>query len=295
MKILILGKGYIGNYLTKYLSRKSSNTVFHFSKQIFDYTDPIQLGNYLKNTKGEIDWVVSACGFTGAPNVDGCEDHKEDCYFYNVTAPLYMTKVCNELNIPIIHVGSGCVYSGYDKIYSEDDSTDFGADCSTSSTYSKSKDTFEKLSRDLQRIIFRIRIPFNGVYEPKNYLYKMFKYDNLITKQNSITCVDDLVVFIEKFMHHFENYNNIDEAYGIYNVVNKGSVDGAEVVDMMKHYGIINPNWKFVTIEEANFRVARSNCILSTEKLKNLGLALPDVRSSLNYAISQFAQNITKK
>lgn len=288
MNILILGKGYIGNYLAKHLSQDRSNNIFHFSKQVFDYTDPNQLRNYLKNTEGEIDWVCNTSGFTGTPNVEGCEDHKEECYFYNVTAPLYMTKICNELNIPIIHVGSGCVYSGYDKIYSEDDPTDFGADCPTSSTYSKSKDTFEKLSRDLQRIIFRIRIPFNGVYEPKNYLYKMFKYNNLISKQNSITCVDDLVVFIEKFMQRF-NTSNIDEAYGIYNIVNKGSVDGAEVVDLMKNHGIINPNWKFVTIEEANFKVARSNCILSTKKIEKLGFPLPDVRESLKKAVGEFA------
>jgi dTDP-4-dehydrorhamnose reductase len=295
VKILILGKGYIGNYLAKHLARHKAIEVCHFSKQILNYVDPTQLRNYLKNTEGEFDWICNTSGFTGQKNVDSCEDHKEQCYFYNVTAPLYLTKVCNEFNIPVVHIGSGCVYSGYDKVYTEDDPTDFGADNPLSSTYSKTKDTFEKLSRDMQRVIFRIRIPFNGVYEPKNYLYKMYKYNNLITKQNSITCVDDLMLFIEKFLWKFSDPILKESCYGVYNVVNNGSVDGAEVVDMMREYGIDNPDWKFVTIKEANFRVARSNCILSTEKLKNLGLALPDVRSSLNYAISQFAQNITKK
>lgn len=292
MNILILGKGYIGNYLAKHLSQDRSNNILHFSKLVFNYTDPVQLKNYLKNTEGEIDWICNTSGFTGAPNVDGCEDHKEECYFYNVTAPLYMTKICNELNIPIIHIGSGCVYSGYDKIYTEDDPTDFGADNPVSSTYSKTKDTFEKLSRDLKRVIFRIRIPFNGIYEPKNYLYKMYKYNNLITKQNSITCVDDLVIFIEKFLRRYNDPSYKDNCYGIYNVVNPGSVDGAEVVDMLNEHGINNPNWKFVTIQEANFRVARSNCILSTEKLKKLGLQLPNVKESLKLAISNFALNL---
>lgn len=292
MKVLILGKGYIGNYLAKHLTRHKSIEVYHFSKLVFDYTDPVQLRNYLKNTEGEFEWIINTSGFTGTPNVDSCEDHKENCYFYNVTAPLYMTKVCNELNIPIIHIGSGCVYSGYDKVYTEDDPTNFGADNHFSSTYSKTKDAFEKLSRDMKRVIFRIRIPFNGVYEPKNYLYKMYKYNNLITKQNSITCVDDLMIFIEKFLYKFNDPSFKDNCYGIYNVVNNGSVDGAEVVDIMREYGIDNPDWKFVTIKEANFRVARSNCILSTDKLKKLGLALPDVRNSLKYAISQFAQNM---
>jgi dTDP-4-dehydrorhamnose reductase len=291
--VLILGKGYIGTYLSSYL-RNSGHKVFHFPKHILDYTNPTVFKNYLKNTEKEIDWVINCSGFTGTPNVDGCEDYKEECYFYNVLAPLYMTKAANDVNIPIIHIGSGCVYSGYDKIYTENDATDFGVDNPDSSYYSKTKDAFEKLSKDMKRYIFRIRIPFNGVYEPKNYLYKMLKYDNLITKQNSITCVDDLLFFIKKFIISKQDsiFENTD---GVYNVVNKGSVDGCEVVDMMREYGIVNPNWKFVTNKEIKFRVARSNCILSTQKIESLGLALPSVKESLNKAIQEFSQNIERK
>jgi hypothetical protein len=101
-------------------------------------------------------------------------------------------------------------------------------------------------------------------------LYKVLKYENLITKQNSITCVDDLMVFIEKFI----NMKNTVIPFGIYNVVNNGSIDAAEVVDTLKQHGVSNPNWKFVTIKEANFKVCRSNCILSTEKIKKLGIDL---------------------
>jgi dTDP-4-dehydrorhamnose reductase len=289
MNVLILGKGYIGSYLAPYLS-SNGHKVLHFPKHILDYTNPTILRNYLKNTEKEINWIINCSGFTGTPNVDSCEDHKDECYFYNVLAPLYMTKVANDLKIPIIHIGSGCVYSGYDKIYTENDPTNFGVDNSDSSYYSKTKDTFEKLSRDMQRYIFRIRIPFNGVYEPKNYLYKILKYNNLITKQNSITCVDDLLIFIKNFICQCPEYDN-----GIYNVVNKGSIDGAEVVDMLTNYDIINPEWKFVTINQANFRVARSNCILSTEKIEKLGLGLPSVKESFNKTIYEFSQNIERK
>ena len=261
MNVLILGKGYIGSYLAPFLQSKGHKVVA-LSKKSLEYTDPEQLQSYFKNVD-KPDWVINCSGFTGTPNVDGCEDVKEDCYFYNVTSPLYMTKVCNNYGIPIIHIGSGCVYSGYNKIYTEQDSTDFGADCSTSSTYSKTKDAFEKLSKDMERYVFRIRIPFNGVYEPKNYLYKVLKYDNLISKQNSITCVDDLIRFVDKFIQLPERPMS-----GVFNVVNKGSVDGAEVVDMLRHHGVSNPNWKLVTIKEAGFRVARSNCLLLQKRLK---------------------------
>jgi 3,5-epimerase/4-reductase len=290
--LLILGNGYIGKYLADYL--KSDTNVTIFSKSQLEYSNPKILFEYInenQNTNSyenkKFDWVINCSGFTGTPNVDGCEDYKEDCYHHNVTIPLQITKVCNRSNIPVIHIGSGCVYSGYDKIYSEEDTPDFGSDSYESSFYSKTKDAFEKLSRHMDRYIFRIRIPFTGFVESKNYLYKLLKYDNLISKQNSITCVDDLMFFIWKFIR-----NSQKPEYGVYNVVNKGSVDASDVVQMLKNNGIENPAWKFISIQEANFKVARSNCILSTEKIKEIGMELPDVKESLERCVEEFANYI---
>jgi hypothetical protein len=49
-----------------------------------------------------------------------------------------------------------------------------------------------------------------------------------------------------------------------------------------------------VTIKEANFRVERSNCILSTQKLEKMGLTLPPVQESLKRAIGNFVLDIPK-
>jgi dTDP-4-dehydrorhamnose reductase len=289
-KIIILGKGYIGNYLNNFLSKIEDQEIIHVSKKDIEYDNPEIFKRFLKNHQSKCShvWVINCSGFTGTPNVDGCENFKAECFHYNVTVPLYITKVCNEVNVPIIHIGSGCVYSGYDTVYKETDPADFGVDCFGSSTYSKSKHAFEVLSSHMLRYIFRIRIPFNGVYEPKNYLYKLLKYDNLISKQNSITCVDDLIVFIWKFISRPPQ--SILPA-GIYNIVNTGSLDGQDVVQMLKDAGVQNPNWKFVSIKEANFKVQRSNCLLSTDKLKLYGLQLPDVRTSMEKSIKEFVED----
>lgn len=291
MKVLILGKGYIGNYLAEKLrnSSKESFEVIHFSKQDLDYTVPFNFGYHLNSTSFEFgnhmtkdpyNWIINCSGYTGVPNVDACEDHKEECYNYNVKVPLALTHAANNVNIPIIHIGSGCVYSGYDKEYTEDDPKNFGVNCTTSSFYSKTKDAFESFTERLDRYIFRIRIPFNGVNEPKNYLNKLLKYDNLISYQNSITNVDDLMVFIESFITRETRPD-----YGIYNVVNKGSIDAKEIVETMKENGLNNDKWNFVSTEGANFRVARSNCVLSTNKIESIGLGLPPVKESMKKAI----------
>lgn len=282
MKILILGKGYIGNYLAK---ANQDHTIVHISKSDLNYDDPDVFTKFIhkesKYPKSHFDWIINCSGYTGRPNVEGCETDKENCYHYNVTVPLYITKVANRFRIPIIHIGSGCIYTGYSKAYDEDDFPNFGADSHYSSFYSKTKDAFEKLSQNMERYIFRIRIPFNGIPEPKNYLYKLLNYDTLISQQNSITNVDDLVNFVYKFIEK-------NRPLGIYNVTNTGSVDAQTVIELLKKYGLENPNWKFVSVENANFKVGRSNCILNTSKIENMGLELPSVNESLEKSVKKY-------
>lgn len=282
MKILILGKGYIGNYLAK---ANQKHNIVHISKSDLNYEDPDTFVKFLHKEsdypKAHFDWIINCSGYTGRPNVEACETDKENCYHYNVTVPLYITKVANHLRIPIIHIGSGCIYDGYLKEYTEDDLPNFGAESNQSSFYSKTKDAFEKLSEHLERYIFRIRIPFNGIPESKNYLWKLLNYENLISQQNSITNVDDLVNFVYKFIEK-------NRPLGVYNVTNKGSIEAKEVVEILKSYGLGNPNWSFVSVKDANFKVGRSNCKLDTSKIENLGLGLPSVKDSIEKAIKEY-------
>lgn len=288
MKILVLGKGYIGNYL---VSNNTDHEIIHISKSDLDYSNYELFHNFISKSftypRIPFDWIINCSGYTGRPNVEGCETDKENCYHHNVTVPLYITKVANRFRIPIIHIGSGCIYTDYSKDYTEDDLPNFGADSPHSSFYSKTKDAFEKLSEHLERYIFRIRIPFNGIPEPKNYLYKLLNYNNLISQQNSITNVNDLVSFVYKFIEK-------NRPLGIYNVTNKGSIEAKEVVDLLKQNGLENQNWNFVSIADANFKVGRSNCILDTQKIEDMGLGLPDVKESLEKAIKEYSE-LSKK
>jgi 3,5-epimerase/4-reductase len=283
MKILIIGKGYIGNNL---VNNNTEHDIVHISKNDIDYTNPVELSKFL--SLDTFDWIINCTGFTGTPNVDGCEDHKEECYHYNVTVPLYLTRVANAFNIPIVHIGSGCVYTGYTKFYTEDDLTNFGADSYDSSFYSKTKDAFEKLSAHLQRYILRIRIPFNGIPEPKNYLWKLLHYNDLISMQNSITNVDDLMEFVYKFI-------KLKPDTGVYNVVNTGSIDARSIIAKLREKGLENEEWRFIDIQAANFRVARSNCVLSTEKIQKIGLQLPDINESIDKAIKEYSNKVFRK
>ena len=144
----------------------------------------------------------------------------------------------------------------------------------------------------MERYILRIRIPFNGVPESKNYLWKLLNYDNLISQQNSITNVDDLVNFVYKFISccSFKDKPPL----GIYNVTNTGSIDAKTVTEILKENGLGNQNWNFVSVEDANFKVGRSNCKLDTSKIENLGLGLPSVKDSIEKAIKEYKTKARK-
>lgn len=276
LKTLLLGKGYIGNYLA---TAKTTHEIHHFSKAEKDYTKDKEFTALIDEIKP--DWIINTTGYTGKPNVDACEADAWNCYHYNVTVPLHLTQIANKHSIPIIHIGSGCIYTGYEKIFTEQDPSNFGVEQLNSSFYSKTKDAFEKLSSNMKRYIFRIRIPFNGVPESKNYLWKLLHYNDLINMQNSLTNVDELANFTFQFIEK-------EPELGIYNVLNKGTVNAKTVVDLLKLNGLNNPNWNFVDIEKANFKVERSNCHLSTEKIKKLDLELQPILVSLSTAVQQY-------
>lgn len=270
---VILGKGFVGTHLSHYFRK---NNIDHkiFSQTELDYTDPTTFRDFLETNDRDIKWVINCSGYTGIPNVDACEDNKELCYAYNVLYPIQVVKLCDRFKIPVIHIGSGCIYSGYDKAYSEEDIPNFGMYSNTSSYYSKCKHVFETFAQEFNCYILRIRIPFTDVMTRKNYFTKLFNYDTLINELNSVTSLNDFDEFIVRFISSKPDY-------GIYNVVNPQPIKAEEVVELLKKYGLKNPNWKFIDLKDLNTKANRSNCVLSTSKIAELGLELPDTRESL--------------
>lgn len=280
---LILGKGFVGTHLAHYFR---SNNIEHkiFSQSELNYTNPTTFYNFVKEENANIKCVINCSGYTGVPNVDACEDNKELCYSYNVLYPLQVIKICDSLGIPVIHIGSGCIYSGYTKQYTENDTPDFGIFSNDSSYYSKCKHVFETFALFHRCHILRIRIPFTADDSSKNYFTKLLKYDTLINELNSITSITDLNEFIVKFIQQ-------KPEWGIYNVVNPQPVKAEEIVRFLEKHGLKNPNWKFIELKDLNTKAKRSNCVLSTDKIESLGLQLPDTRESLVRDIVQLARS----
>ena len=299
MNVLILGDGYIGNHLYKHLM--SNNTCVIFSRKNLDYTVEQILIDYI--TENQIDCVINASGYTGKPNVDACEDDKQTCWYNNVVVPKTIEQACKHVelsadyigcnkkrHIKYIHVSSGCIYTGYDKPYTEEDEPNFGL-YNKSSWYSKTKHAGETVLDKNYTTILRIRMPFSSCMSDRNFIVKMLKYDNLVSRMNSMTCVEDFCDFVSTMLSMSLMYTwNMS---GIYNVVHTAATCAHDIVHLLQCRGV-DKKFKFDD-SKIIMKAPRSNCILSDAKILSFNMPLPDINRSLETAISNVAEEYNKE
>ena len=250
-KIVILGNGYVGKNLYVKIEKR----------KLLNYNDVKSLEAYLDKEKP--DYVINCSGFTGRPNVDEGELKKELCFELNTFGPLRVSNVCKLKNINYIHISSGCIYTGYDMPWEEDDEPNFGLFDEDSSTYSKSKHAFE-LGCDWG-LILRVRMPFCDILHDRSYLTKIYKYDNLIDRVNSKTYIPQLLDFIEHFVSNDYEAKEKD----ILNFVNPEPLSTKKVTKLMEKFDVVNPSWEWVHYCDLETIAHRSNCVMSTDKLEN--------------------------
>ena len=179
---IVLGKnGYIGSAFVKYFEREEI-PYLALSRGEVDYTDLNTLKEFLHKNKWNTSYnlwqtegIINCAGFIGKPNVDACEDHKNETLLGNTHLPAGLAQLCGDMDIPFIHISSGCIFTGYDKQFSEQDAPNFTFD-SGGSFYSGTKALAEQLIARTNKnsYIFRLRIPVAGVAKiiyPCNSLY----------------------------------------------------------------------------------------------------------------------------
>ena len=237
MNIVVIGKGWTGNKVYKELVARKHNVTFISHHEVDG-----ALREY-----PSFDWVVNCAGVTGVPNVDACEFDKENTYMGNTVFPILLHEKLKNTLTKLAHFSSGCIYVGdIQAPYAEPNF--FG------STYSISKGISDMYLKD-RAMVFRIRMPFTGVNEKKNYLTKVYNYAKnaklIDSGQNSLTDMDEAVSVACDLIEE-------NAPLGPYNLVNEGSVNMHDVVEIMG----ISPEW--FTPEE--FRAAtaagRSTCTI---------------------------------
>lgn len=272
MKILLFGsRGFLG--------RRFVELFPGIVEAYTDIADAAAVREVLLQERPDI--VINAAGKTGRPNVDWCELHKIETVRANVTGPLVLLEECVLAGAKLVHIGSGCMYEGDNggKGYTEDDPPNFFG-----SFYSRSKIWSEQVLREFPVLLLRLRMPFDGSDDERNFLTKVSKYTRLLTDQNSMTHLPEFMraakILIEK------------GATGVLNIVNPGTISPYESMEMYRD--IVDPAHAFARLPMANLsdvaRTGRSNCVLSTEKLAAEGLTLMPIRDAMAVALREIAE-----
>lgn len=259
MNILIVGRGWLGKKMFSELSSRNHIVTLCSHTNALPILDPTS----------KFDWVVNCAGATGTPNVDACELRRRETIQANSIFPILLSQRCDELGIKLAHFSSGCIYYGNILDVNEEPNY-FG------SVYSVSKGISDVylLGRSL---LFRVRMPFSSVDEPKNLLTKLTNYSRtgklVEGGLNSITDIDEAAIVACEYIEE----NN----FGVVNLVNNGSVTTHEISDMLG----LTPEW--YTDDEFSLvaKAKRSNCTIPA----NSGMR--DVRVALKEAINKMRGN----
>ncbi len=283
MIYLLGGSGYVGSAYQALLQRKGL-AFRNIRRAEFDYTNQAALTGLLKREQPS--FLINAAGYTGKPNVDACELHKSECLMGNAVLPGTVASACADAGVPWGHVSSGCIYSGARPDgtgFTETDTPNFTFRTNHCSFYSGTKALGEEVLAGAANVyLWRLRIPFNQVDSPRNYLTKLLRYQLLLDAANSISQLDE---FVAATFSCWEKR----VPFGTYNVTNPGQVTTREVVELIKQTGVSNKDFKFFT-DEAEFmrttaRTPRSNCVMDSTKLAATGIKLTEVHEAVEQAL----------
>jgi dTDP-4-dehydrorhamnose reductase len=308
--ILLLGaSGYIGQAFEHALrERKQSFTAL--SRKQVDYTQFDALLRILRDKKPA--FLINAAGYTGKPNVDACEDAKADTLTGNTLFPEMLAHACLIEKIPWGHVSSGCIFSGAKIVaegktriekdltkpglrdlpennptairgYTETDQPNFTFRDPPCSFYSGTKGLAEEAIAGVgESYLWRLRIPFDQIDSPRNYLSKLQRYAKVYDNVNSISHRAD---FVNACLDLWE----LRAPFGTYNVTNPGYITSHQVVRMIER--ILKPERQFkYWKDDAEFyhlaaRTPRSNCVLDVSKLLTAGIKIRPVEEALEHSL----------
>jgi dTDP-4-dehydrorhamnose reductase len=283
MIILLGGSGYVGQAYQRLFVRRGL-AFRNVARKEVDYTNVQALAGLLADARP--DFLINAAGYTGKPNVDACESDKANCVFGNAVLPGIIREACEKTSTPWGHVSSGCIFTGERPGgggFREEDAPNFSFRTNNCSFYSGTKALGEEVLAGTEKnYVWRLRIPFDEVDSPRNYLTKVMRYARLLEATNSLSQLEE---FVRATFECWEKR----VPFGTYNVTNPGQVTTHEVVDLIKKSGVCDKEFSFFSDETEFMQLAaktpRSNCVLDTTKLQSAGIAMTEVHEAVEQAL----------
>lgn len=286
--IMVLGSnGQVGTSIKKEFLKKGINFVEFNSKEI-DIRDNGKLEEEIKKNKPNV--IINAAAYT---NVEQAFNNQLLCNEVNYQSLKFISKICAERNIYLIHFSTDYVFNGKKKTaYCESDQKNpiniYG------SSKSKGEDVVLKTLPENQFLILRVSWVFSE--HENSIVYKLLKaakknpklqivYDQVGCPTSARSIAHVLIKIIKE-----KNY-----IFGIYNFTNSPSTNwyefGSKVFDLAKEHKLIKEKPKLLKINTEDYPYLQKrpkNSVLSNTKiLKDLKINKVLWEEELQYAISK--------
>jgi dTDP-4-dehydrorhamnose reductase len=287
MILLRGGSGYVGSAFRALFAPRGIARV-SVSRLECDCTRHEPRARLIQDSKAT--FLVNAAAYTGKPAVHACKTDKSACLADNAVLPGIIREACDRSGLPWVHVSSGCISTG-----ARSDGSGFTENApppnfcfrtDNCSFYSSTKALGEeRLAGTDRTYLWRLRIPFDHVDSPRNYLSKLQRYRRLLDARNSIS---HLCEFVEAAWACWEQ----SVSFGIYNVVNTHSVTTRDVVALIQQRHKQDRDFDFFPLEQDFLKVAdpmpQSNCLLDNSKLRAAGVPISHVHDALERALANW-------
>lgn len=191
----------------------------------------------------------------------------------NLFGPFMLAVTCQKYNIHMTYMGTGCIFTYTDdcKEFTEESLPNFfGSSYSTVKGY-----TDQMMSRMSNILNVRIRMPISSDRSPRNLLMKLLKYPKICSIQNSMTILDELLPVMCKM--------SVEEKTGTINLVNPGTIEHSEILEMYKKYVDPSHTYELISYEDQMKIIAsdRSNNTLSTTKLLQYDSSVSNIKEGI--------------
>ena len=301
--IVIFGSsGWIGSKITVLLSKHSvfsKYTIVNATSRLENSQDIQQeIMKYHNPPSSIVERVFNCAGKTGRPNVDWCENHKEETFQTNFIGTLNLASICHHQNIHLTYFGTGCVYSYNNEFLqplesncpfpnvrsvNENDPMNF-----TGSFYSKTKADAEFYLKSLYPncLILRLRMPVSDDLHHRSLITKLIHYEKVVNIPNSLSVLHDLLPIAVDL--------SFKGKIGVYNFTNPGCLSHNQILQKYKDIVDSNFTWKNFTLEEQSkiLQAPRSNIFLDSTKLQNEYPNLPNIDEALNSLFKRMKEDI---
>ena len=297
MKVLIYGSnGWIGSQFTQIMIKNNINLVEGLSRvnekdqllQEIQQNKPTHVISFIGRTHGKIgEKVFSTIDYLEEPGK--LTDNVRD----NLYSPLLLAHICKDLGIHYTYLGTGCIFE-YDENHPYGKEMNGFTEQSLpnffGSSYSIVKGFTDQLM-DLYKettLNLRIRMPITGTINPRNFITKISKYEQICNVPNSMTVLPELLPLVLDMMN-----NNFT---GTINLTNPGLISHNEILQMYTELVDNTFTWKNFTIKEQDKILSskRSNNYLDTTRLENFFPDIKNIKESIKDCLIKYKDTYNK-